>query len=105
MTLEEALADAQRLDAQRQSCGFNQVALDEAARQGFANGAFEDSADEAEAVVEEFFPEAAQDASERTDQSAGTQSATPRLSLTGKLDAIANQGGSERERIADMCNR
>ena len=33
------------------------MALDEAARLGFANGAFEDSDEDAAEVVEEFFPE------------------------------------------------
>ena len=37
--------------------GFDQMALDEAARQGFAEGAFEESEEEGAAVVEEFFPE------------------------------------------------
>ena len=52
------LADARNLDAQRQAAGFDQVALDVAARAGFANGAFEDAEEEGEALVEEFFPEA-----------------------------------------------
>ena len=58
MTLEEALADARNLDEKRQAAGFDQVALDVAARAGFANGAFEDAEEEGEALVEEFFPEA-----------------------------------------------
>ena len=37
---------------------FDQAALDEAARQGFANGAFEELEEDVPAVVEEFFPEA-----------------------------------------------
>lgn len=57
MTLEEALIDAGNLDAIRQAAGFNQAALDAAARAGFANGAFEDGEDEGEALVEEFYPE------------------------------------------------
>ncbi len=57
VSLEEALADARNLDAQRQAAGFDQAALDAAARVGLANGAFEDSDEEAESVVEEFFPE------------------------------------------------
>lgn len=57
VTLEEALRDARNLDAQRQAAGFDQAALDAAARVGFANGAFEDAEDEGEVLVEEFFPE------------------------------------------------
>ena len=37
--------------------GFDQTALDEAARQGFANGAFEELDEDGPAVVEEFFPD------------------------------------------------
>jgi hypothetical protein len=38
------------------AAGIDQGALDEAARQGFACGAFEESAEEGMAVLEEFFP-------------------------------------------------
>jgi len=57
VTLEEALADARNLDAQRQAAGFDQAALDAAAREGLGNGAFEESEEEGGDVVEEFFPE------------------------------------------------
>ncbi len=45
------------MDGARKEAGFDQVALDEAARQGFANGAFEELDEDVPAVVEEFFPE------------------------------------------------
>jgi len=51
-TLEDALTQAQDLDARRKLAGFDQAALDAAARLGFANGAFEDSPDERAAVAE-----------------------------------------------------
>jgi len=54
-TLEDALTQAQDLDARRKLAGFDQAALDAAARLGFANGAFEDSPDERAAVAEEFY--------------------------------------------------
>ena len=57
MTLADALTEARQTDAERQAAGFDQTALDLAARQGLANGAFEDSDEEAESVVAEFFPE------------------------------------------------
>lgn len=57
MTLEEALAEARGLEQQRTAAGFNQAALDAVARQGFANGAFEESEEEGAEIVEEFFPE------------------------------------------------
>jgi len=56
MTLAEALAEARQTDGERQAAGFDQVALDLAARQGLSNGAFEESEDEGSAVVDEFFP-------------------------------------------------
>ncbi len=55
-TLEEALTHARELDSRRKSAGFDQAALDTAARLGFANGAFEDSPEERAAVAEEFYP-------------------------------------------------
>ena len=54
--MAEALQSANELDAQRQEAGFDQVALDEAAQRGFGNGAFEDSEEDAGAVIEEFYP-------------------------------------------------
>ncbi|AIJ48487.1 hypothetical protein Cthiooxydans_37910 [Comamonas thiooxydans] len=57
LTLNEAIAQAQELATQRQTAGFDQQALDEAARVGYANGSFEDSLEEAEVIAEEFFPE------------------------------------------------
>ncbi len=43
LTLEEAIGRATELDSQRRAAGFDQVALDYAARVGFGNGAFEES--------------------------------------------------------------
>ena len=57
LTLADAIGNA-RLEAEsRQASGFDQSALDEAGRQGFAAGAFEESEEEAASVVEEFFPD------------------------------------------------
>lgn len=57
VSVEEALTEAKRLEADRLEAGFDQVALETAARQGFSNGAFEESDDEGDSVVEEFYPE------------------------------------------------
>ncbi len=48
--------EARTLDQARKDAGFDQAALDEAARHGFANGAFEDLVEDVPAVVEEFYP-------------------------------------------------
>lgn len=55
-TLEAAIKVAQEREDVRRAAGLDQDALDEAARQGFANGAFEDLAEDVPAVAEEFFP-------------------------------------------------
>ena len=55
MTLAEAIAGAKAEDEHRKRAGFDQVALETAARQGFANGAFEESEEEGADLVEEFY--------------------------------------------------
>jgi hypothetical protein len=56
MALVEAIANAKAESAHRLAAGFDQDALDESARKGFAAGAFEESSEEGAAVVEEFYP-------------------------------------------------
>jgi hypothetical protein len=55
LSLEQAVADAQKLAERRRGAGLDQRALDHAAQRGFANGAFEELDEEGAAVVEEFF--------------------------------------------------
>lgn len=64
MCIEEAMTEAQRIDAERKAAGFIQESLDDAARRGFGNGAFEDSEDESSAVAEEFFSESSSNTSD-----------------------------------------
>lgn len=59
MTLEEAIAKARDLARQRLNAGIDQAALDQAARNGFANGSFEESVEDVKAVAEEFYPDQA----------------------------------------------
>ncbi|OXI73725.1 phage capsid protein [Burkholderia sp. AU28863] len=82
-TLEEALVQAKELDTRRRSAGFDQSALDAAARLGFANGAFEDSPDEQATVAEEFYP----DDSARSDTGERLTPESP--SLRDKLERTA----------------
>ncbi|MNG08110.1 hypothetical protein D3C84_914460 [compost metagenome] len=56
MEINQTLQAANELDALRQSAGFDQDALDEAAQRGFGNGAFEDSEEDVGSIVEEYFP-------------------------------------------------
>lgn len=79
VNLAQAVAAAKALHEERRAAGIDQAALDEAARQGFACGAFEESAEEGMAVVEEFFP------SESEQDSAIPSS----LGLSGKLERKA----------------
>jgi len=87
MDMAEALRVAIELDEQRQTAGFDQAALDEAARRGFGNGAFEDSEEDSGAVIEEFFSNT-DTASTQTHREA--RSASPG-SLAGKLEVLAAQ--------------
>ena len=56
--LAHAIAIATETNLNRQQSGFDQQALDHAAKQGFANGEFDDTEDEGLEVVEEFYPTA-----------------------------------------------
>ncbi|WP_353171865.1 hydrolase or metal-binding protein [Acinetobacter rudis] len=55
--LHEAIQTAQEIKQQIQQSGFQQVALDQIARQGFANARFEVSCEEGLEVGEEFYGE------------------------------------------------
>ena len=61
LSLVEAIGNARSESEAHKASGFDQAALDEAARQGFAAGAFEESEEEGSPVVEEFFPDDSQD--------------------------------------------
>ncbi|NYH22873.1 recombination directionality factor [Paraburkholderia bryophila] len=95
-TLETSITEARELDARRKAAGFDQVALDTAARAGFANGAFEDSIEERAAVAEEFFPAEPGDGSghdadpgDRRGNDSDTTRATATSSLQNRLDQRA----------------
>lgn len=89
-TLEAALVQARELDARRRAAGFDQAALDAAARAGFTNGAFEDSPDERAAVAEEFYP----DEAGRSDAESRGPSAT-QTTLRDKLERKAARLGGK----------
>ena len=55
-SLAQTIAMATETNLNRQQAGFDQQALDHAAKLGFANGEFEDTEDEGLEVVEEFYP-------------------------------------------------
>lgn len=86
MDMSEALQKASELDTQRQTAGFDQRALDDAARRGFGNGAFEDSEEDSHVVIEEFFVN-----SEPASASSQGESQPAPNSLAGKLEALTSQ--------------
>lgn len=53
----EAISTAKAYHQHCLAAGFDQQALDQAAREGLLNGAFEDSVEDSEAVVDEFYPQ------------------------------------------------
>ena len=81
--LEEAIARARKLDNQRKASGFDQAALDDAARAGFGNGAFEESGEDVPSVVEEFYPEGEAGAETEVDD------VSVNTSLKAKLEQMA----------------
>lgn len=89
-TLDDAITEARELDDHRKAVGYNQTALDDAARNCFANGAFEDSNEEVAEVVEEFFSGAV--------ASVDPQSETPasKPSLMEKLDKKASGNAKDK---------
>ncbi|WP_426427033.1 hydrolase or metal-binding protein [Pseudomonas palmensis] len=89
LSLEDALRAAKQLEETRQAAGFDQNTLDRAARQGFSNGAFEDSEEDTGAIVEEFFPSIEDQPSPGESQA---QPATPgKPSLAQKLESQASR--------------
>lgn len=87
MTVEDMLNEAKQRHEARQLAGFNQAALDEAARQGFGNGAFEESEEEGTSVVEEFFARDGEDGA--TGAGVSSQQDREPSSLQARLDAKA----------------
>ncbi|PQA79543.1 hypothetical protein [Rhodoferax sp. TS-BS-61-7] len=89
MGMAEAVTEARRLDEARQAAGIDQSGLDEAARLGFAAGAFEESAEEGGAVLEEFYPPAdtvGVDGGEPAEGAQGTVLRSGQDTLSQKLD-------------------
>jgi hypothetical protein len=84
MDLEEALAKAHDMALDRDEVGFDQRALDRVAKQGFANGLFEEQEEDVAAVVDEFYPQ--------TEAHGANQPTTGQLSATGTLsDKLAQR--------------
>jgi hypothetical protein len=101
MSLEDAISEATATNARRESAGYDQLALDAAAREGFKCGAFEEDAEEIAAVVEEFYAasniEQIEDGGITTNnafQSSKKSTTEGKKSLLGKLDQKLNRQAS-----------
>jgi hypothetical protein len=81
MTLIDAIQAARALDGLRRDGGVNHQAFEQAAREGYAVGAFEESPEDSEAVVQEFYP---------TDEGARQTSAAV-TTLAEKIERKATQ--------------
>lgn len=79
-TIAQAVASARATSADRAASGFDQPALDEAARRGLSYGAFEESPEEGGDVVEEFYP------ANQVDGVGDQNLASPKLSLGTKIE-------------------
>lgn len=93
ITLNNSITQARELAAQRQTAGFDQLALDEAARLGYANGSFEDAPDESAYIVEEFYPEQQASQLEEEKPAPGID---PDLAHSGPCSARQGQYGAYR---------
>ncbi len=91
-SLAQALQAAHAEVESRQASGFDQAALDQAARAGFAAGAFEESVEEGAVVVEEFFPDdvTGSEASEHRALGTGTPPSHDRPGLGAKLQRLVS---------------
>ena len=96
-SLEAAITDARELDARRRVAGFDQAALDTAARAGFSNGAFEDSIEDGAAVTDEFYPSPSGDDHGHGDSNAcaGAEGTPTASNLKDRLDQRAAQLGGK----------
>lgn len=93
--LVNAIAEAAELDARRKAAGFDQEALDEAARAGFRNGAFEESVEDGIAVAEEFYP--AEPPGSKPTGKENTPDSPASSSLKDRLDQRAARLGTRHE--------
>nr|WP_315240769.1 hypothetical protein [uncultured Albidiferax sp.] len=91
MALVDAMAIARAEADLRKAAGFDQAALDEAARQGYANGAFDESEEEGVAIVEEFYPQSDGAGARASDDGGLALVPMPRSSLTVGKPRLADK--------------
>ena len=84
INLQQAIQMAQEIDQQSKASGFNQIALDQTARQGYGNARFEVNSEEGLDLVEKFYYEENLDAD--------TEQGQPKTSSRAKAKPKLNQG-------------
>lgn len=83
MTLEQAITAARAENTKQLDAGIDQEALDQAARIGFENAAFEDDEEETPAILEEFYP--GEETAQQTPGEPAGRAASTRPGLREKL--------------------
>ena len=83
MTLEQAITAARAENTKQLDVGIDQEALDQAARIGFENAAFEDDEEETPAILEEFYP--GEETAQQTPGEPAGRAASTRSGLREKL--------------------
>jgi hypothetical protein len=92
--LEEAVTQAKAEEGKELAAGIDVKALEQAARQALSNGTFEESEDEAPALVEEFYPET--DGGSEEDVQGGEKGKAKLVARVTKLtDRLGNQPNSD----------
>lgn len=85
VSLQQAIQTAKEIDQQGKQAGFDQAALDQTARQGFANAQFEVNSEEGLDLVEEFYS----DENQKGDVEQALSVTTARIKAMSK----PNEGG------------
>jgi hypothetical protein len=96
LSLNEAIQQAKALHQQRLDAGFDQEALDQAAKSGFENGLFELNDDEMGDVIEEFYT-ASDDEVQQGEQVQATANKPHAVASNGKLSLkqkLENKAGA-----------
>ena len=83
MDLQSAIQTAREIDQQSKQAGFNQEALDQKARQGFANAKFDMQGEEILEVVDEFYQ-----TEEQQQSSVGKEAFNIQQGLKGSVTAL-----------------
>ncbi len=93
--IEDALSEARTMEAELLKAGMDQAGLEEAVRQGLANGAFEESEGDGTALVEELFGEGAETPTHPEEKKPG-QKVGLGEKLQVRVDAQERRGGKAR---------